>query len=92
MSKTSIFLSSVLRPIWNSDDTVDVADELVVKIRLPTMLFAVALFPLPAFPITTMVSFFPFGSSIKEKRNKMHHNVIEKKKDRLFLTNKDAAA
>ena len=70
MSKTSICLSSILHSNWDFDDTGDVAHRVVVKIGFPTMLFAVALFPLPAFPITTIVSFFPFGSSIRKRQMK----------------------
>ena len=92
MSNTSICLSSILRPNWNFDDTVDVAHEVVVKIRFPTILFAVALFPLPAFPITTIASFFPFGSSIRKREMKYIIIIMIEEKDRLFLTNKDTTA
>ena len=81
ISTTSICLPSSLLPNWSSDETADVAHALVGKLCSPTMLFAVALFPLPFFPITAMVSFFPGGSSMRKKRKwlngkkkKMYHN------------------
>lgn len=68
ISTTSISLPFFLLPKWSSDETAGVALALVGKLCTPTMVFAVALFPLPCFPITAMVSFFPRGSSMKKKK------------------------